>query len=156
MGLDFDVLDFCRKLRTSNKPPYTCPVVECGKSYKSMCGLQYHLVNFDHDTAPPTQLGEAPKLQSTPVPVTTPSLAVTSGPTPATTPSQPSKKRKYELAMNNFITYRPKLWRILWTVRRQNLISSKAQCTNPSPPSHKFMVYPSNQETYLNKLIYWA
>lgn len=48
MGLDFDVLEFCRKLRTSNKPPYTCPVVECGKSYKSMCGLQYHLVNFDH------------------------------------------------------------------------------------------------------------
>ncbi|XP_075232701.1 bromodomain-containing protein 140 isoform X2 [Lycorma delicatula] len=53
MGVDFDVLEFCRKLRTSNKPPYTCPVVECGKSYKSMCGLQYHLVNFDHN-APQT------------------------------------------------------------------------------------------------------
>lgn len=106
MGLDFDVLDFCRKLRTSNKPPYTCPVVECGKSYKSMCGLQYHLVNFDHDTAPPTQLVEAPKLQSTPVPATTPTVAVTSVPTPATTPSQPSKKRKYELALYNIITYK--------------------------------------------------
>lgn len=53
MGLDFDVLEYCRKLRTSNKPPYTCPVVVCGKSYKSMCGLQYHLVNFDHDAPQP-------------------------------------------------------------------------------------------------------
>lgn len=49
MTLDFDVLEFCRKLRTSKQPPYTCPVVECSKAYKSMCGLQYHLVNFDHN-----------------------------------------------------------------------------------------------------------
>lgn len=98
MGLDFDVLDFCRKLRTSNKPPYTCPVVECGKEYKSMCGLQYHLVNFDHATLPPAQPQEAPKLNTTetPVPVATPTLAATPGPTPAVTHSQPSKKRKYK------------------------------------------------------------
>ena len=49
MALDFDVLEYCRKLRTSKQPPYTCPIVECSKTYKSMCGLQYHLVNFDHN-----------------------------------------------------------------------------------------------------------
>ncbi|XP_054279658.1 peregrin isoform X2 [Macrosteles quadrilineatus] len=84
MGLDFDVLEFCRKLRTSNKPPYTCPVVECGKSYKSMCGLQYHLVNFDHDTnsaaiVPPSPPESVESLVSTPA-------------TPCTPP--PAKKRK--------------------------------------------------------------
>ncbi|XP_073999443.1 bromodomain-containing protein 140 isoform X2 [Rhodnius prolixus] len=54
MGLDFDVLEFCRKLRTTKQPPYTCPIVECGKTYKSMCGLQYHLVNFDHTSSKKT------------------------------------------------------------------------------------------------------
>lgn len=54
MGPDFDVVDFCRKLKSSKNPPYTCPIVECGKSYKSMCGFQYHLVHFDHSAPPPT------------------------------------------------------------------------------------------------------
>lgn len=66
MGVDFDVLEYCRKLRTSNKPPYTCPVVECGKPYKSMCGLQYHLVNYDHNSpqtprTPNTSVAVSPK-----------------------------------------------------------------------------------------------
>lgn len=50
MGLDFDAIDYCRTLL--RKPaPYKCPVdvEKCGKSYKSIYGLQYHLVNFDHD-----------------------------------------------------------------------------------------------------------
>lgn len=58
MGLDFDVLEFCRKLRNSKQPPYECPVAQCGKVYKSLCGLQYHLVNFDHNA--PTSVNALP------------------------------------------------------------------------------------------------
>lgn len=49
MGLDFDVLEFCKKLRQNRPPPYQCPLEKCDKVYKSLCGLQYHLVNYDHD-----------------------------------------------------------------------------------------------------------
>uniref|UniRef100_A0A1B6EAI8 Peregrin n=1 Tax=Clastoptera arizonana TaxID=38151 RepID=A0A1B6EAI8_9HEMI len=70
MGLDFDVLEFCRKLRTSKQPPYTCPVVECSKPYKSMCGLQYHLVNYEHNSPTSTTL---PAVERTP-PMATPIL----------------------------------------------------------------------------------
>lgn len=49
MGLDFDPIDYCRTLARSS-PPFKCPVEKCNKSYKSIYGLQYHLVNFDHDT----------------------------------------------------------------------------------------------------------
>ncbi|KAG1663140.1 Peregrin [Nymphon striatum] len=48
MGLDFDVKTFCLNLKAT-KPPYECPVKECGKVYKSFCGIQFHLYNFDHD-----------------------------------------------------------------------------------------------------------
>lgn len=48
MGLDFDAIDYCRTL-LRQPAPYKCPVDKCGKSYKSIYGLQYHLVNFDHD-----------------------------------------------------------------------------------------------------------
>lgn len=48
MGLDFDAIEFCRTL-LRHPAPYKCPVEKCGKSYKSIYGLQYHLVNFDHD-----------------------------------------------------------------------------------------------------------
>ncbi|XP_046682455.1 peregrin isoform X3 [Homalodisca vitripennis] len=90
MGLDFDVLEFCRKLRTSNKPPYTCPVVECGKEYKSMCGLQYHLVNFDHDN-PQSVVAhtQTPQFADTPPKMAIPKVS------PSLVSSQPpSKKRK--------------------------------------------------------------
>ncbi|XP_069684032.1 peregrin isoform X2 [Periplaneta americana] len=60
MGLDFDVLEFCRKLRTSKQPPYECPVAQCGKVYKSLCGLQYHLVNFDHNAPTPPNPPQTP------------------------------------------------------------------------------------------------
>lgn len=53
MGLDFDVLEFCRKLKNSKQPPYECPLPQCGRVYKSLCGLQYHLVNFDHNAPTP-------------------------------------------------------------------------------------------------------
>lgn len=53
MGVDFDVLEFCRKLKNSKAPPYQCPVAECGRTYRSTCGLQYHLTNFDHNNPTP-------------------------------------------------------------------------------------------------------
>lgn len=49
MGLDFDPIDYCRTLARTLSP-YKCPVEKCNKSYKSIYGLQYHLVNYDHDT----------------------------------------------------------------------------------------------------------
>lgn len=49
MGLDFDPIDYCRTLARAPSP-YKCPVEKCSKSYKSIYGLQYHLVNYDHDT----------------------------------------------------------------------------------------------------------
>ncbi|BES98674.1 Bromodomain and Hypothetical proteinD finger-containing protein [Nesidiocoris tenuis] len=82
--LDFDVLEFCRKLRTSKQPPYTCPIVECGKTYKSMCGLQYHLVIFDHNTMKKAE----------PAADGVPSTPVQSKPTPAVSTSKKSKKKK--------------------------------------------------------------
>lgn len=53
MGLDFDVFEFCKKLRQNRPPPYQCPLEKCDKVYKSLCGLQYHLVNYDHDNPTP-------------------------------------------------------------------------------------------------------
>lgn len=53
MGLDFDVFEFCKKLRQNRPPPYQCPLDKCDKVYKSLCGLQYHLVNYDHDNPTP-------------------------------------------------------------------------------------------------------
>lgn len=48
MVLDFDVKIFCQNLKAT-KPPYECPVKDCGKIYKSYCGIQFHLYNFDHE-----------------------------------------------------------------------------------------------------------
>ncbi|CAB3220534.1 unnamed protein product [Arctia plantaginis] len=53
MGLDFDVFEFCKKLRQNRPPPYQCPLDKCDKVYKSLCGLQYHLVHYDHDNPTP-------------------------------------------------------------------------------------------------------
>ncbi|XP_063219960.1 bromodomain-containing protein homolog isoform X2 [Bacillus rossius redtenbacheri] len=49
MRLDIDVGEYCRKLRAEKQPPYECPFIQCGKVYKSLCGLQYHLLNVDHN-----------------------------------------------------------------------------------------------------------
>ena len=46
-ALDFDVKTFCTNLRAT-KPPYECPVKDCGKVYKSLTGIEFHLYNFDH------------------------------------------------------------------------------------------------------------
>ncbi|KAL3851628.1 hypothetical protein ACJMK2_015361 [Sinanodonta woodiana] len=48
MVLDFDVKIFTENLRAT-KPPYECPVKDCGRVYKSYCGIRFHLYNFDHE-----------------------------------------------------------------------------------------------------------
>ncbi|KAG5889864.1 hypothetical protein JTB14_033714 [Gonioctena quinquepunctata] len=53
MGIDFDILEHCRKVRADHGPPYTCPIQKCARTYKSVCGLQYHLKSFDHDNPTP-------------------------------------------------------------------------------------------------------
>ncbi|XP_057664032.1 bromodomain-containing protein homolog isoform X1 [Diorhabda carinulata] len=53
MGIDFDILEHCKKVRADHGPPYTCPVEKCGRTYKSVCGLSYHLKSFDHDNPTP-------------------------------------------------------------------------------------------------------
>lgn len=50
MGLDFDALEYCRNVKSKQLlPPYICPVSKCDRSYKTIVGLQYHLLNYDHD-----------------------------------------------------------------------------------------------------------
>lgn len=48
MGVDFDVAEFCRKLRGS-EAPYKCPVDKCDKVYQSVVGMSYHLLKHDHN-----------------------------------------------------------------------------------------------------------
>ena len=49
MGLgDFDIREFLQNLRAT-KPPYECPMKNCGKIYKSFAGIQFHLFNFNHE-----------------------------------------------------------------------------------------------------------
>ncbi|KAL1502054.1 hypothetical protein ABEB36_007257 [Hypothenemus hampei] len=53
MGVDFDIFEHCKKVRADHGPPYECPVDKCGRNYKTVCGLQYHLKNYNHDNPPP-------------------------------------------------------------------------------------------------------
>ncbi|XP_076255187.1 bromodomain-containing protein 140 isoform X2 [Rhynchophorus ferrugineus] len=62
MGIDFDILEHCKKVRADHGPPYTCPVDKCGRSYKTVCGLQYHLKSYNHDNPSPV----TPSTPSTP------------------------------------------------------------------------------------------
>lgn len=52
MVIEFNIPDFCRNLRLSH-PPYSCPIEKCDRCYKSIIGLQYHLVHYDHDNPQP-------------------------------------------------------------------------------------------------------
>lgn len=66
MGLDFDPIDYCRTLaRAPTGDTYKCPVEKCNKSYKSIYGLQYHLVNYDHDTRQQITPARTPRKQKT-------------------------------------------------------------------------------------------
>ncbi|KAH8391324.1 hypothetical protein KR215_011885 [Drosophila sulfurigaster] len=54
MGLDFDVVEYCKGVKTKqSQPPFGCPVRDCDRSYKTLVGLQGHLTNYDHDNPQP-------------------------------------------------------------------------------------------------------
>lgn len=53
----FDVRAFCQNLRAT-KPPYECPLPNCGRIYKTYSGIQFHLYNFEHDGS--SSSGSAP------------------------------------------------------------------------------------------------
>lgn len=48
MVLDFNINVFVENLKAT-KPPYDCPIPNCGKTYKSFSGIQFHIYNFDHE-----------------------------------------------------------------------------------------------------------
>jgi len=47
MVLNFNVRQFCENLRAT-KPPYECPVTNCGKVYRTYNGIENHVYNYDH------------------------------------------------------------------------------------------------------------
>ncbi|XP_045503151.1 bromodomain-containing protein 1 isoform X2 [Colias croceus] len=99
MGLDFDVLEFCKKLRQNRPPPYQCPLEKCDKVYKSLCGLQYHLVNYDHDNptpATPTVTNNRKKGRSRAA-VPTGDIALQSPPKEALTFAEAQKVVQFEI-----------------------------------------------------------
>jgi len=48
MVLNSDLKIFYENLKAT-KPPYECPVKECGKIYKTFAGIENHLCNYDHE-----------------------------------------------------------------------------------------------------------
>jgi len=50
MVLNFNVRLFCENLRAT-KPPYECPVDNCGKIYRTYTGIENHMYNYDHGSA---------------------------------------------------------------------------------------------------------
>ncbi|EDV59708.1 peregrin [Drosophila erecta] len=57
MGLDFDAVEYCKGVKTQqSQPPFACPVRGCDRSYKTIMGLQYHLMKYDHDNPQPLTL----------------------------------------------------------------------------------------------------
>lgn len=52
MLVNLDVRTFCQNLRAT-KPPYECPLPNCGRIYKTYSGIQFHLYNFEHDGSTP-------------------------------------------------------------------------------------------------------
>ncbi|XP_063833334.1 peregrin-like [Ostrinia nubilalis] len=100
MGLDFDVLEFCKKLRQNRPPPYQCPLEKCDKVYKSLCGLQYHLVHYDHDNptpATPTVAHNRKKRGAFKTPVATGDIALQSPPKEALTFAEAQKVVQFEV-----------------------------------------------------------
>jgi len=66
---DFDVLQYCRQLRSLKPPPYECPVADCDKVYSSMTGFQYHLAHIQHSSPIPPLDIVAPNKETNVTPV---------------------------------------------------------------------------------------
>ena len=74
MVLNFNVRLFCENLRAT-KPPYECPVENCGKVYRTYTGIENHMYNYDHgnvavpstaaDVTPTSVSGQRSRIGST-------------------------------------------------------------------------------------------
>lgn len=63
MGVEADAVSEQSKKQVKTGPPFTCPIEKCGKTYKTNCGLQYHLKSYDHENPTPQT---APTTPATP------------------------------------------------------------------------------------------
>nr|CAD7442809.1 unnamed protein product [Timema bartmani] len=61
MRPDFDVAEFCRNLRATKSSNFKCPIEECGRVYKSLSGLHYHLLKIDHNAPTPASSPFTPR-----------------------------------------------------------------------------------------------
>lgn len=86
---DFDVLQYCRQLRSLRPPPYKCPVADCDKVYSSMTGFQYHLAHIQHSSPIP------------PLDMVTPTKQTTITPAVNKAKSNKNKKNKKMLVVTN-------------------------------------------------------
>ena len=59
MAADFDLEGFMEELK-GTKPPYKCPLDDCGKSYKTMSGISQHVSACSQDAKPEASEDEKP------------------------------------------------------------------------------------------------
>ena len=59
MAADFDLDGFMDDIKGS-KPPYRCPLDDCGKSYKSISGISQHVAACSQDSKPEASEDEKP------------------------------------------------------------------------------------------------
>ncbi|XP_045469667.1 peregrin isoform X1 [Harmonia axyridis] len=135
MVVDFDILEHCRKVRADHGPPYTCPVERCGRNYKSVCGLSYHLRSFDHDNP-------------TPLPPVTPSTpknkkGARARGTPSNVKATPvPEPLTYEEAQK-MVEFNVDGKIIRWNINESLEIRSKEDFEKETPPSETAVAIPS-------------
>lgn len=49
MGVDFDISEYMKAAKREG-PPFSCPLMNCDKTYRSALGMRHHLQTFDHET----------------------------------------------------------------------------------------------------------
>ncbi|XP_044764179.1 peregrin [Coccinella septempunctata] len=135
MVVDFDILEHCRKVRADHGPPYTCPVEKCGRNYKSVCGLSYHLRSFDHDNP-------------TPLPPVTPSTpknkkGARARGTPANVKATPvPEPLTYEEAQK-MVEFNIDGKIVRWNINDSLEVRSKEDSEKDNPPSEAAVAIPS-------------
>ena len=88
-GPDVNVQVICDILKAT-KPPYDCPIPNCGRVYKSYPGIQFHLQNHDHKTPS----SSAPATPSTPRPTGAAASSSHNDATPGSLASSSKKSRR--------------------------------------------------------------